>query len=221
MTPTTNTTPDASKRPSNTGSKNRSPTRSTTPSSAGPSTVARNRSVKTTSGSPMTARGSARKPGTPLRSESASEESQTSNATLVEELKEQLSKAEAASNEYQKQVFVLQTKLDEALGDHAKVEEASQGRSDKIEILEKEKQDAARRHRDLQSAFEADKAASVREKEEASLREEELTEVIQRLKDSLAQREHRKSLDGESILSGAGTYLWRRYGGDTILMQCD
>lgn len=201
-------TPDAAKRPGNQGAKNRSPTRAGTPSSPASNNVARTKSTRTTAGSPMTAKGAARKPGAAAQNESnlASEELKASNAALIDDLKERLRKAEAASEEYQKQAYVLQTKLDDATNDHAKIEEASQDQLDKLEVLQKEKQDAFRRNRELQSVLDADKAVAEREKAEAAAREEGLNEIVQRLKESLNHRENRKSADGESVLSGTSRY---------------
>lgn len=197
---------DASKRTSLTGPRGRSPNHTSTPSNSGPANgnLARTRSVKN-AGSPLSAKGAARRPTIAGRdaADPTSEESKAETAALIEDLKTQLHKAESSSEDYQKQLFVLQKRFDDTTNEHTKLEESSHANIDKLEALEKEKSEALRRHRDLQVAFENDKTASMREREEASSREEELNGIVQRLKDSLAQREA-KAAEGEGILARSG-----------------
>lgn len=56
-------------------------------------------------------------------------------------------------------------------------------------MLENEKRDSVRQRRELEAIYEAERAAAMKEKEQAQAREDELQEVIQRLKDSMAERE--------------------------------
>ncbi|KAI9652831.1 MAG: hypothetical protein M1831_006356 [Alyxoria varia] len=189
---------DASKKPA--ASRNRSPNRtsaSTTPSAN--SSVNRIRSVKSSAGSPLSAKGAARKPI--QASNGAADDSKAENASLIDDLKEQLRMAEVTSEEHQKENYVLQSRLDEALNEQGKLEEKANESQEMTEDLRKEKQDLIRRNRDLTTAYENDKAASMKEREEAVNREEELRGTIQRLKDTLAQRDIPRNVEGEGKLS--------------------
>ena len=178
----------------------------TTPSKASSASVERTKATpRAGSGSPLSARGSVRRPGQAPRSESSggAEESKAEATALVDDLKEQLRKAEIASEEYQKQAAVLQARLDDALNDHTKMEESSHETITRLEQLEHERQESSKRYRDLETAFENDKVSSMREKEEAMLREQELTDTVQRLKDTISNRDKRASIDGEGLLTRA------------------
>ena len=205
-TPAANT-PNHAKSSSTSAAKSPSPSRTMTPAKGTPNAVAQTKAAnKPSTGSPLSARGSVSRPGQAPRSESTggiSDESKAETSALLEDLKEQLRKAETASDEYQKQAAVLQSKLDDALNDHSKFEENAQENSIQIERLEKERQDQARKYRDLEAAFENDKVASMKEREDTMMREQELTDTVQRLKESLSNRDKRGSVDGESLLTRA------------------
>ena len=154
----------------------------------------------------MSAKGAARRPTASHKDANsvATDDTKAETAAIIDDLKSQLQKAESASEEYQKQLYVLQARLDEALSEQGKLEERSNESQEMVEELQKQNQDAARRHRDLTNAYENEKVASMKEKEEAMSREEEMSSTIQRLKDSLANRDNRKSVDEETMLARAG-----------------
>ncbi|KAL0257824.1 hypothetical protein SLS55_006989 [Diplodia seriata] len=120
---------------------------------------------------------------------SAEEDAKAETAALIKELKEQLQKAETSGEEFKKQVEVLKTRLDDALKDQAKLEERTHEEEERVEILENEKRETVRQRRELEAIYEAERAAAMKEKEQAQAREDELQEVIQRLKDTMAERE--------------------------------
>lgn len=109
-------------------------------------------------------------------------------ASALEDLQQRLEKEEKQSEQYKKQVEVLQAKLDDAVKDSAKLEEKSHEYEEQIEALKNEKREATRQIREMESIYEAEKSSILKEKEEMANREEEMQTVIQRLKDSLAQR---------------------------------
>ena len=157
----------------------------------------------------MSAKGAARKP-TNASSKDAngeSDESKAETAAVIEDLKSRLHKAETEAEENQKQIYVFQSRLDEALADQAKIEEKSNEHAESHENARKENQELVRRHRDLQNAYENDKISSMREREEAANREEQLNDTLMRLKENFAQKEHRKSVDGEGMLARAGEII--------------
>ena len=178
-------------------SANGSPSRSHTRS---PSAAATNGLTRTPSGrQPVSARAAARRPTRSNLSMSSSipkvnndpseEEARAQNAALIEDLKEQLQKAETASEQYRKQLGVLQMKLDEAVSEQGKLEDQSHEREGKIEALNGEIREHVRQIRDLEQSHELERNAMLQEKEQQASREEEMQATIQRLKESLAQKD--------------------------------
>ena len=154
----------------------------------------------------MSAKGAAKRPN-PNQSRDANgeiEEAKAETAAVIEDLKRRLQESETKNEEQSKQAFVLQSRLDEALTEQGRLEEKTNESLETVEVLRKDNQESARRIRNLQNAYENDKIASMREREEAANKEEELNSAVLRLRESLAQRDHRKSVDGESMLSRAG-----------------
>lgn len=126
----------------------------------------------------------------------ADEEAREEMAALIHELKERLQKAEIVSEEYQMQIEVLHSRMDDALKEQARLEERVHEEEERVEGLENEKRESVRQQRELETIYEAERATSMKEKEEAQLREEMLQETIQRLKETLAMKDIRAG-DGE------------------------
>ena len=118
----------------------------------------------------------------------ADEEARGEAIAVLDDLKDRLRKAEIASEQYQKQAQVLQSKLDDALVDQAKMEDKLHENEERLEVLENEKRDALRQKREMESIYEAERSSMNKEREEMSNREEETQAIIQRLKDSLHSR---------------------------------
>lgn len=187
------------------GSSPRVPTRN----SPSPSTNGLGRSPSGRQ-SPVSARAAARKPGRSNLSMSnvpkiprdpAEDDARAENAALIEELKEQLQKAETVSEQYQKQLGVLQMRLDEAVAEQGKLEEQAHEKENKIETLHGEVRDHARQIRDLEQGYETERAAMLKEKELQASREEELQSSIQRLKETIAQKDLRVNVENDRNLS--------------------
>ncbi|CAE6998974.1 hypothetical protein CFE70_000765 [Pyrenophora teres f. teres 0-1] len=173
----------------------RTPARSSTPTSTGAAGVARTRSVRGgTNGAPVSARAAVKKPATASNLSSASqadavdEDAREEQSALLQELKERLQKAEAAAEERQKQVEVLNSRLDDALTEQAKLEERAHEEEEKVEALENEKKELTRQHRELEGIYEAERAQAMKEKEEIQSREEDMQGTIQRLKETMASK---------------------------------
>ncbi|EDU41214.1 m serotype precursor protein [Pyrenophora tritici-repentis] len=173
----------------------RTPARSSTPTSSGATGVARTRSVRGgTNGAPVSARAAVKKPATASNLSNASpadavdEDAREEQSALLQELKERLQKAEAAAEERQKQVEVLNARLDDALTEQAKLEERAHEEEEKVEALENEKKELTRQHRELEGIYEAERAQAMKEKEEIQSREEDMQGTIQRLKETMASK---------------------------------
>ncbi|KAL4896874.1 hypothetical protein BDV59DRAFT_79719 [Aspergillus ambiguus] len=156
---------------------------------------------------PVSARAAARKPGRSnlsmssvpkIASDPSEEDARAQNAALIDDLKEQLQKAETASEQYRKQLGVLQMRLDEAVSEQGKLEDQAHEKDSRIEALNGEIRDHVRQIRDLEQAHELERNAMLQEKEQQSSREEEMQATIQRLKDSLAQKDTDKNVSRSS-----------------------
>lgn len=121
-------------------------------------------------------------------SSEAEEAARAETVALLDDLKERLSKAEISSEQFRKQVEVLQTRLDDAIKESSKLEEKVHETEEQIETLKNEKRDAARQMREMEAIYEAERSSMTKEKEDMSNREEEMQTIIQRLKDTLSQR---------------------------------
>ncbi|KAI1501483.1 hypothetical protein F5X99DRAFT_201084 [Biscogniauxia marginata] len=167
---------------------NRSTPRTTTPTpTTNVTTPVRTRSTR--SGT-MSARAAAHRASSSL-SVSATPDEDDARAeaiALIDDLKERLQKADAASEQNRKQAEVLQSRLDEALKEQAKLEERVHESEEQIETLRNEKREAARQMREMEAIYEAERSSMMKEKEEMSNREEEMQAVINRLKDTLNQK---------------------------------
>ncbi|KAL3467129.1 hypothetical protein BJX64DRAFT_283854 [Aspergillus heterothallicus] len=164
---------------------------------------------------PVSARAAARKPGRSNLSMSSvpkiaanpsEEEARAQNAALIEDLKEQLQKAETASEQYQKQLGVLQMRLDEAVTEQTKLEDQGHERDSKIEALSGEIRDHVRQIRDLEQAHELERNAMLQEKEQQASREEEMQATIQRLKEAVAQKDMRISAENDKNVSRSSSF---------------
>ncbi|WPH00488.1 Hypothetical protein R9X50_00331700 [Acrodontium crateriforme] len=186
-------TPSNSRRPAATTSSSASPARlSTSTGSSTATTVNRSRSVR--SGAPVSARAAAR---TPEPTDAAVSEVKAEMQAQLDDMRDKLDEAEKARDEYQKQNTVLQAKLDESLKEQTNLEESVHEHTERIEELENEKRDNLRARRELEQIYESERATAMKEKEEAQTREEDLQNAMQRLKESLAQREMRAGLEDD------------------------
>lgn len=183
---------------------NRTPARSSTPTSNGTSGVTRTRSVRSNvNGAPVSARAAAKRPTAPSNLSSGAsqvdgsdDDARDEQAVYLQELKDRLQKAETEAEERLKQVEVLNARLDDALGEQAKLEERTHEEEEKAESLENEKRELTRQHRELEGIYEAERVQAMKEKEETQAREEELQDTIQRLKETMTTK-HVQTADGE------------------------
>lgn len=136
-----------------------------------------------------------------INSDLSDEEARAQNAALIDDLRAQLQKAEMASEQYQKQLGVLQMRLDEAVSEQGKLEDQAHEKDTRLEALNSEIRDQARQIRDLEQNHELERNAMLQEKEQQTSREEELQTTIQRLKDSLAQKSMPVNAEGERQIS--------------------
>ena len=111
---------------------------------------------------------------------------------MIDELRDRVRKAELASEEFQRQLIMLQTRLDESVQEQGKLEENVHEHDAKINDLEDEKVRLLRQKREVENLLESERNAMAQDKAEQRVREEELTNTILRLK---MQRDPRASSD--------------------------
>jgi uncharacterized coiled-coil DUF342 family protein len=133
----------------------------------------------------------------PINDNSSDDDHRAENAALLEELKEQVQKAETDSEQYRKQLGALQLRLDDAVREQGKLEDQTHEKDVTITALRDEVRELTRQIRDLDQAHEADRAAMLRDKEQQASREEELQSTIQRLKETLTQKDLRANAESE------------------------
>ncbi|KAL3480703.1 hypothetical protein BJX99DRAFT_6658 [Aspergillus californicus] len=196
--------------PSTNGTPSRGHTRSPTTPSNG---LSRTPSLR--GSTPVSARAAARKPGRSnlsmssvpkIPADPSDEEARAQNAALIDDLKEQLQKAETASEQFQKQLGVLQLRLDDAVSEQAKLEDQGHERDSKLEILNGEIRDHVRQIRDLEQSHELERNAMLQEKEQQASREEEMQATIQRLKEAVAQKDMRISAENDKNPSRSSSF---------------
>ncbi|OAR00425.1 hypothetical protein LLEC1_02151 [Akanthomyces lecanii] len=136
----------------------------------------------------------------------------------VEDLQQRLEKEEKQSESFGKQIDVLQTKLDDAVKDSAKLEERVHEYEEQLEALNNEKREATRQIREMETIYEAERSSMLKEKEDMANKEEEMQAIIQRLKDSLAQRNHG---DDDTRPSRTGKYRSTSFAPPSSLQRSD
>ncbi|KAL2178158.1 uncharacterized protein P884DRAFT_133497 [Thermothelomyces heterothallicus CBS 202.75] len=201
--------PPATGRETPTGTPTETPSRpipraSTPSTTSSPSGAGVARTLSNRKGNPVSARAAAHQRRESMLSNSTTingkgagssdiereEALRAETVAIIDDLKERLAQAESGFEAYKRQAEVLQSKLDDALKEQAKLEERVHESEEQIEALTNEKRDALRQIREMETIYEGERSAMMKEKEEMANREEEMQAIIQRLKDSLAQRNH-------------------------------
>lgn len=146
-----------------------------------------------TNGAPVSARAAVKKPAPSILSNSSQaddvdDDAREEQAALIQDLKDRLEKAESEAEERQKLNKVLNARLDEALREQEKLEERAHEEEEKVENLENVKRELTRQHRELEAIYEAERAQIMKEKDDTQTREEELQHTIQRLKETMANK---------------------------------
>ncbi|KAK5168770.1 uncharacterized protein LTR77_006079 [Saxophila tyrrhenica] len=175
---------------------NRSPSRmaasnsaSATGTNTSSASINRTRSVRNGAGTPVSARAAARKPANDASATSSSDEDAKAELQAqLSELQQRLQDSETALSTSQRQADVLQVKLDEALKEQSILDENVHENTERLEELENEKRELLRSKREAEQIFESERAATLREREEAVTREEEMQRSLMRMKESLAQQ---------------------------------
>lgn len=114
--------------------------------------------------------------------------SQTTNSQLIGDLKQQVERAEYASEQYRKQLEYLQQRLDEATDQQIAAEEREFAARTQVDQLAAEVRDHARQRRDLEVGLESERNILSHEKERSSAKEAELRSRVTRLTETLQMK---------------------------------
>lgn len=166
--------------------------------------------VRTRSVHPVSARAAVARRDTAMSNTDS--DARAAAAAALEDLQQRLEKEEKQSEQNRRQAEVLQSKLDDAVKESAKLEEKVHEHDELIETLRNEKREAGRKIREMETIYEAERSAILKEKEEMATKEEEMQMVIARLKETLAQklsleddpRPSRQSATASPSLDGSG-----------------
>lgn len=130
--------------------------------------------------------------------EYAQEDLQAENMATIQELKDRLRKIETTNEEYQKQLEVLQVRLDEAISGQTKLEDLANEREESLKTKNKTIKDMERKIQKIEAQYETERAQMTANQEENIKKEEELHLKIQRLKDNISQKGLRSSSHSSS-----------------------
>lgn len=135
------------------------------------------------------------------------DDSRAEHAQLVDDLKLQVQKAEIASEHYQKELEILQMRLNEVVIERNNLENQISEKDGEVEAVHAEFKDVMRRNKELEQAHYAEKAMLFKEQERQLHKEQELNGVIQRLNETIRQKEVRAQVDGDgAVVPRSGMY---------------
>ncbi|KAL6249812.1 hypothetical protein RBB50_003668 [Rhinocladiella similis] len=120
------------------------------------------------------------------------EEAKSANSQLISDLREQVQRAEQASESYRRQLEGMQQRLDEATAEQTTAEERDYQRQTELDRLKAELKECERQHRELNVTYNEDKETFLQERERQASKEAELQGVISRLNETLRTRSTEK-----------------------------
>ena len=126
------------------------------------------------------------------------DDARAEHVSLMDELRNRVQKAETASEEHQRQLNLLQARLDESQQEQGQLEDRLHQSNSIIEELESDRAQSTRQRREMQDLYETERTSMLKDNAEQKTREEELVSANQRLKESLAQRETRNNSGEDS-----------------------
>jgi hypothetical protein len=163
----------------------------------------------------MSARGAAKKP--PVRGSSGlsgrvkstdstyDDDLRAEHAQLVEDLRQQVQKAEIASEQYQKELDMLQMRLDEVASERNVLEDQISQKDTETEAVQAEAKDIMRQKKEMEQAHYSERAMMLREREQQLTKEQELQSIVQRLNETIRQKEIRAQVEGDRpVMSRSG-----------------
>jgi chromosome segregation ATPase len=116
------------------------------------------------------------------------EDERNANAQLMTDLKEQVQRAEQASEQYRKQLELMQQRLDETTNEQTAAEERDFQRQTELDKLRAEIKELARQRRELTMTHDSEKRMLLQDRERSSAKEAQLQATISRLNETLRNK---------------------------------
>jgi chromosome segregation ATPase len=116
------------------------------------------------------------------------EDERNANAQLISDLKEQVQRAEQASEQYRKTIEQLQNRLDEATNEQTNAEERDFQRQTELDKLRAEVKELSRQKREAESSHESEKRMLLQERESLLGKDAQSQTIIARLNETLRDK---------------------------------
>lgn len=113
------------------------------------------------------------------------DDAKAANAQIIADLKQQVERAEQASETYRRQLDAMQRQLDEASNQTTAAEEREFQFRTQIDKLEAQLKDSARQNREMELSYDSETKMFLQDKEMQSMKEAELHSMVSRLTENL------------------------------------
>lgn len=128
----------------------------------------------------------------------AEEDLRAENMATIQDLKDRLRKMEMTNEDYQKQLEVMQVRLDEAVAGQTRLEDLANESTESLKTKNKVIRELEKKILKMETQQETERAQVLAKEEETSKEKEELHLMIQRLKDNISQKDLRSSSHSSS-----------------------
>jgi predicted nucleic acid-binding Zn-ribbon protein len=125
---------------------------------------------------------------TPDQLDRDDEDEKATNAQLLADLEQRLQRSEQASEQYRKQLEVMQSRLDEATNEQTASEEKEFAQRTELDKLRAELREAARQNREIETSYESEKRMLLQDRDNQVTKEHELQATVARLNESLRNK---------------------------------
>lgn len=125
---------------------------------------------------------------TPDQLDQDDEDEKATNAQLLADLEQRLQRSEQASEQYRKQLEVMQSRLDEATNEQTASEEKEFAQRTELDKLRAELREAARQNREIETSYESEKRMLLQDRDNQVTKEHELQATVARLNESLRNK---------------------------------
>ena len=123
------------------------------------------------------------------------------HASTLDELRDRVRRAEVAAEDYQRQLHIMQEQLKDSTQDYGDLEEQLHESQLKVDNMEVKKLGWMREKNQLEKDFEAERIVFMAGQAEAQKRDEDMREKMKRLRENLARKEHRATMESSRPLS--------------------
>ena len=133
------------------------------------------------------------------------DDARAEHTSLMDELRERVRRAEIASEDYQRQLSILQEQLKDSRQEYGNLEEQLHESQLQVDNMEVEKLSWKREKNQLEKDFDSERTIFMAGQAEAQKRGEDMQQRLKRLKENLTQREVRNETGSSQPLSRSCT----------------